>query len=274
MNCALVEVTLKSVRFDKKSPNGQISPVLFAHLSTPCRVVPTVHQVSERPEPQSTRRRVAATVGLTLLEVLRTQDLPSEVLESEDPSVTMPRRLGLSDVIDRRIRAYREEVRRRGRMSDEELGDLIRLVVRRPDSAEVLYRAGCLLSGGKGRESGSLGGFLPTPVRFALARRAVSQRLRRLLGRRLGTFGTGPFTMESRENVLIQSDPSGDACHLVTGLAESILRRRIGPRSRLAHDKCKARQDPMCRWTVLQEEGAADSERVRDLLLEPEPRTG
>jgi hypothetical protein len=217
---------------------------------------------------------VAAIVGLTLLEVLRSQDLPSEVLESEDPSVTMPRRLGLSDVIDRRIRAYREEVRRRGRMSDEELSDLIRLVVRRPDSAEVLYRAGCLLSGGKGNETRRFGGFLPNAVRFALARRAVAQRLRRLLGRNIGAFAAGPFTLESRQNVLILSDPGGDACHLVTGLAESVLRRRVGPRARLAHDKCKARNDPICRWTVLQEEGSAESERVRDLLLEPEPGAG
>jgi hypothetical protein len=233
-----------------------------------------VHQVTERPEPSSTRRRVAAIVGLTLLEVLRSQDLPSEVLESEDPSVTMPRRLGLSDVIDRRIRAYKEEVRRRGRMSDEELGDLIRLVVRRPDSAEVFYRAGRLLSGVKANGAKRFGGFLPNALRFALARRAVAQRLRRLLGRSFGSFAAGPFTLESRENVLIMSDPEGDACHLVTGLAESVLRRRVGPDARLAHDKCKARRDPICRWMVLQEEGAAESERVRDLLLEPEPRTG
>ena len=220
-------------------------------------VVSTVHQVTERPEPKSTRRRVAAIVGLTLLEVLRR----------------------LSEVIDRRIRAYREEVRRRGRMSDEELGDLVRLVVRRPDSAEVLYRAGRMLSGVRGSESKGLGGFLPNPVRFAFARRFVAQRLRRLLGRNIGTFCAGPFTLESGRNVLIDSDPTGDACHFVTGLAESVLQRRIGPGTRLAHDKCQARKDPICRWTVLQEEAAGDSERVRDLLLEivvfePEARAG
>ena len=233
-----------------------------------------MRQVTERPEPRSTRRRVAAIVGLTLLEVLRHQDLPKEVLEAEDPSVTMPRRLGLSDVIDRRIRAYREEVRKRGRMSDEELRDLIRLVVRRPDSAEVLYRAGRLLAGTKGREVKGLRSLLPAPLRFTLARRAVGQRIRRLFGRTVGSFTTGPFTLETRQNVLIESDPGGDACHLVTGLAESILQKHVGSRARLAHDKCQARQDPICRWTVLQEDGLGESERVRDLLLKPEPRTG
>ena len=40
--------------------------------------------------------RISAAVALTLLEVIRFQDAPTEVLESEDPSHTMPRRLGLS----------------------------------------------------------------------------------------------------------------------------------------------------------------------------------
>ena len=233
----------------------------------------SVPQVNDRPEPDS-RRRVAAIVGLTLLEVLRDQDLPKEVLEAENPSVTMPRRLGLSDVIDRRIRAYREEVRRRGRMSDEELGDLIRLVIRRPDSSEVLYRAGRLLSARRRSKLSGANGFFPTTLRFALARRAVRRRLRRLFGRGLVSFSPGPFTMETKGNVLIASAPDGDACHLVTGLAECVLQRHIGSRTRLAHDQCQARQDPFCRWSVLQEEGLSESERVTDLLLKPEPRTG
>jgi hypothetical protein len=42
----------------------------------------------------------SAVVALTLLEVIRAQDLPTEVLEQEDTSVTLPRRLGLSDVVE------------------------------------------------------------------------------------------------------------------------------------------------------------------------------
>ena len=51
-------------------------------------------------------RRVKAIVGLRLLEVVRDRDLPTELLEEEDPARTIPRRLGLSDVVDRQIRAY------------------------------------------------------------------------------------------------------------------------------------------------------------------------
>jgi hypothetical protein len=80
--------------------------------------------------------------------------------------------------------------------------------------------------------------------------------------------------METAGNVLIRSDPGGDACHVITGLAEAILQRYVGPRSRLAHDKCQARHDATCRWTVLLEEPVPDAEGVSDLLLNPEPRAG
>ncbi|HZD04008.1 MAG TPA: hypothetical protein VE173_03795, partial [Longimicrobiales bacterium] len=74
--------------------------------------------------------------------------------------------------------------------------------------------------------------------------------------------------------VLIESDPGGDACHLVTGLAESIVQRYASPAYRVAHDKCQARKDGCCRWTVLQEKTSKDPEAVSDLLLNPEPRVG
>ena len=70
---------------------------------------------------EASRRRVQAIVALRLLEVMRDQDLPVEVLEEEDPAVTMPRRLGLSEVVERQIRSYREDVRRRFRLSGRAL---------------------------------------------------------------------------------------------------------------------------------------------------------
>lgn len=275
MSAARRQVTIKSVRFEKKSRTREIRtpepgspPPMGQPLPDP------LNQITESPEPRSSRRRVAAVVGLTLLEVIRRQDLPKEILEAEDPSITMPRRLGLSEVIDRQIRIYREEVRKRGRMTDGELRDLIRLVVRRPDSAEVLFRAGGILAGEDGWRVGTWRRLVPDGLGFALARRAVARRLRKLFGRRLVVFTPGPFAMESRARVLIDSDPGGDACHLVTGLAESIVQRYASPTYRVSHDKCKARRDSCCRWTVLQEEAAHEPDAVPDLLLNPEPGAG
>ena len=116
----------------------------------------------------SSRRRVQAIVGLRLLEVIRDQDLPGEMLEAEDPAQTMPRRLGLSEVVERQMRTYREDVKKRVRLTDTEIKDLFRLVIRRPDSEEVFFGAGLLI--GSGDRGGSWSRIVPTRLRYALAR--------------------------------------------------------------------------------------------------------
>ena len=207
---------------------------------------------------------------MTLLEVLRRQDRPAEILESEDTTITLPRRLGLSDVVDQQIRRYREEVRRGVRIGDDEVSDLVRLVIRRPDSEEVFFRTGRLLAAGDELTTPGWTKALPTSVAYALARRAAGRRLRRLFGRRLGGFGPGPFTMEGRALVFIQSDPGGDACNLVSGFCQSVLDRYVGD-AQVVHSLCESRRDPLCRWTVLGEEKVREPEHVPELLLTPEP---
>jgi hypothetical protein len=206
---------------------------------------------------------------LTLLEVLRRQDRPAEILESEDTTITLPRRLGLSDAVDAQIRRYREEVRRGVRIADDEVKDLVRLVIRRPDSEEVFFRTGRLLAGEEAPSPGWTRA-LPASVAYALARRTAARRLRRLFGRRLGGFASGPFTMEGRTLVFIQSDPGGDACHLMSGFCQSVLDRYVVG-ARVVHSLCESRRDPICRWTVLAEEKVQAPEHVPDLLLNPEP---
>ena len=213
--------------------------------------------------------RISAEVALTLLEVIRDQDLPTEVLESEDTSHTLPRRLGLSDVIDRQIRRYRDEVKKGQRITDDEFRDLVRLVIRRPDSEEVFFQAGSILAGDD-RPPGWRSG-LPRSVAYTLARRRVRRRLVRLFGRRVGGFAAGPFTLEGRAHLLIAGDPGGDACQFLTGFTQAVLQRYCGRRARMVHSLCESRKDPLCRWTALVEERSA--EEARGLILNPEPGT-
>lgn len=227
------------------------------------------------PDIDDRRRRVAAVVGLTLLDVLRRQDLPSEVLEAENTSITMPRRLGLSEVIDRQIRAYREDVRRGRRHTDREFHDLVQLVIRRPDSEEVFYRSGRLLAT-KGEEEGDELGWrriLPEGIAFGLARRRARRRFRAIFGRTVGAFAAGPFVLEGRQHLLIKVDPGGDACAFATGLCESIVRRYAGEECTVVHSSCQSRRDDVCRWTLLAEERVEEREAVRDLRFTPEPET-
>lgn len=222
-----------------------------------------------------TRPRVAPIFGLTLLESLRDQDLPEEFLQDENPTVTMPRRLGLSDVVDRQIRTYREAVRQRRRMSDDQVRDLLRLVGRRPDASELFHRAGRKLAARAAPPRlASMVGLLPKGLRFRLARRAAGRGLNRLFGRRVGGFAYGPFALEGRGLLFMEGDPTGRACHFVTGFCQEVVAQRLGPRYMVVHVQCQARRDPVCRWTVTGEARQRERDGVREMLLRPELEAG
>lgn len=225
--------------------------------------------------PRSSKPRVLPVFGLTLLEVLRDQDSPSEVLQDENVSVTMPRRLGLSDVIDKQIRSYRDKVRQRVRMSDEEVRDLMRLVVRRPDARQVFSLAGAKLAGGgPGAAPRGLGRLMPRGLGLRMARRDTAKGLYRLFGRSMGGFAHGPFAMEGRGLLFHESDESGAACHFVTGYCQAALDRRVGADYQVIHAQCQSLGDPTCRWTVTGEARVRERDGVREMLLRPEVETG
>ena len=50
--------------------------------------------------------RLSPGIALILLESLRELDTPPEVIEDEAFNISLPRRLGLSDVIDGQMRRY------------------------------------------------------------------------------------------------------------------------------------------------------------------------
>src|SRR5690606_24631288 len=58
------------------------------------------------------RATVTPALPLALLEAMRVHDRPREVLEDEDLTISLPRRLGLTGVIESQIHRY-EEARRR-----------------------------------------------------------------------------------------------------------------------------------------------------------------
>ena len=221
---------------------------------------PLTDSLATRPQDAS-RRRVRPVVALRLLEVMRDQDVPPEVLEEEDPTVTLPRRLGLSDVVGRQIRAYRKDVRRGSRLSDDELQDLLRLVIRRPDSEAIFFKVGESLAGdGPSRWRR----VIPKGIALALARTRVRKRLKFLFGRRMGGFGRGTFSVEGRALLFIQADPGGDACALVSGLCKGALERVSGREAVVTHSLCQSRRDPLCRW-----EGSLLDTPAEVVLVEP-----
>lgn len=226
--------------------------------STPAAPSPqtTVTAPPSTSKADGSRRRVKALVALRLLEVMRDMDLPPELLEEENTTVTLPRRLGLSDVVGRQIRSFREDARRGVRLADGEVHDLFRLVIRRPDAEEIFFKVGEMLAGDPG---GRWRRVLPRKVALALARTRVKRRLRALFGRRVGGFGRGSFCIEGRALLFIEADPGGEACAFMSGLCKTAVERAAGRPARVAHTLCQSRGDALCRWEADLEEGPAPS---------------
>jgi hypothetical protein len=185
-------------------------------------------------------------VALRLLEVMRDMDLPVEILEAEDTTQTIPRRFGLSDVVDRQIRTYKEDARKRTRLSDEEIQGLFRFVIRRPDGAEVFREVGRLLA--QGDRPRRWVRMLPDGMRYRVARTSARRKLKKLFGRPVGGFGRSGFVIEGRTLLFIESDPGGDACHLLSGFAEDVLEQTFGGGARVTHTLCQGLGHDLCRW--------------------------
>jgi len=200
-------------------------------------------------------RRVQAVVALRLLEVMRDMDLPVELLEAEVPAQTIPRRFGLSDVVERQIRTHREDVRRRVRLTDEEIHGLFRFVIRRPDSPQVFQAVGRLLV--EGERMPRWVRRLPGGLRYRATRREARKLLAKLFGRPVGGFGRGTFVIEGRSLLFVEADPGGDACHLLSGFSEELISRMLGGSVRVEHTLCQGRGDDLCRWEAELEQETA-----------------
>jgi hypothetical protein len=187
------------------------------------------------------------SVALVLLEVIKEQDRPAEVLEDENPTQTMPRRLGLSGVIDAQIRRYRSDVKGKRRLGDEELRDLFGLVLRRPDASRIFFLAGARILG-DAQKPPRLSRLTPRALRLRRAKSEVKKTFRRIFGRKMGAFAPGGFVLEGAGLFFIQSDGRGHACNFVTSLCEEVLRRHFGRTARVSHALCQSRGDSTCRW--------------------------
>lgn len=174
-------------------------------------------------------------------------DRPAVRLEDEDVRLTMPRRLGLSEVVDRQIALFRGHVRRGHKLTDDEFAEFIRLVMRRPDAAEVFFTMGSQLASSEVRR---VTRWMPRMVRLYLVKKRIGRSLSRLFGRYLGGFASGPFAFETSASPLVQVDPNGDACEIVTGFCQRALHDSVGRGLVLAKMQCETRGDRACRWAA------------------------
>lgn len=185
---------------------------------------------------------------------MRDLDRPDEVLEDEDLSVSMPRRLGLSDVVGVQIRRFQEEVKSHRLQSAPQVIDLMRLVVRRPDAEEIFAEAGRRMARHHWRlRSSTMRGVLramPNPIPRVAAQRAARRMFRQLAGDSHLSVGRWPVEVRLRNAISAQADPSGAACAFYSGAFAEIMELHTGRQYRVSHAECLTRGADQCQWTV------------------------
>ena len=197
----------------------------------------------------SRHRRVRPIVALTLLDTLRMRDRPQEFLRQEDPSVTLPRRLGLSTVVSSQIEKYERAVKTRELLREDEVANLVALVLRREDGRDVMRTVGERLASDLVPEPGWRRA-LPAALRRWWGRRAVAGVARGLFRELRARSDRGLLVLEAPDHFLLRAAPDGGACDAVAGLSDHGMGRAAGERWHATHDACAGQGAPMCTWTV------------------------
>jgi bacteriochlorophyll 4-vinyl reductase len=191
---------------------------------------------------------------LLLLETMRDMDRPEEVLEAEDVSASLPRRLGLSDVVFVQIRRFQEEVRQRRMQATDQMEDLLRLVVRRPDAERIFEEAGRRMARHAwGQRSGAMRRMvrlLPRPFATQAAARAARRMFRRITGGSRFAVNRWPAELRIHDSLAARVDPGGAACAFYAGAFGELLQFYTGRSYRVKHPECETNGAGSCYWTL------------------------
>jgi hypothetical protein len=209
---------------------------------------------SRQPEKGVGRPSVSPLFPLLLLTTMRDRDRPEEVFEEEDISVSLPRRLGLSEVVRVQIQRFEEEVRQKRFQYPAQVEDLVRLVIRRPDAEEIFLRAGRRVarhywderSGGMRRAIG----FLPRALALIAAQRAGRRMFSDLVGGARVKLVRRPLTLRIDRSLTARADEGGAACAFYSGAFVELLELYTGRRYRVLHPSCGSRTGGPCEWSV------------------------
>jgi hypothetical protein len=196
------------------------------------------------------RGQVLALLPLSLLEAVREHDRPLEILEDEDLTVSLPRRLGLTGVVSSQIQRYEQATGAGARVPAVEVMGLMQLVLRRPDAESIVRETGRRITRHR------IGRDVPASARvlrrwdrlvFIPLRRAARKLLRGLVGDVKATV-TRPLV------VRMSHAPLGNAglhsCSVYTGALDELVRLYSSQEHTVTHAKCTARGDSLCEWTV------------------------
>jgi hypothetical protein len=196
---------------------------------------------------------VLAALPLALLQSTRSHDRPGEVLEDEDLSISLPRRLGLSGVIESQIQRYESAARGGKRVSADEFNNLLKLVLRRPDAEPILRETGARVAQRQfERVPPSWVKLLRVMPRAALnraIRKAATRLLRNVSGVSDVHVSGKPLTAKLKSPVVFM-EPPGVACTLYAAAFQEIASLYMGKKANVAHSQCATNGGEYCEWRL------------------------
>ncbi len=197
---------------------------------------------------------IPPVMPLALLESVRAHDRPGEILEDEDLSVSLPRRLGLTGVVERQMMQYQQAAKKGKKVSLDDVASLIHLVLRRPDAEPIMRETGQRVARTHFQRVPKawvkMLRALPRGAVFASLRRSSRRMLMKFLAEDGLEVTAKPLTLRSKNSVAAQIDPSGNMCVLYSGALEEIALLYTETRPNVVHHICKTRGNAYCEWTL------------------------
>lgn len=195
---------------------------------------------------------VDALLPLSLLEAVRSLDVPADVEDTEFVPELRNKRLGLSDTVYLQIRRYTDAVKKSQRIPYAEVVALAKLLGRRPD-AELAFRSAGRVLAGHGYQrisqvTRSTVRGLPSLVARPLALRQARRIVRRLLGGSVNRLGTS-LLLVVPESVTADAAPRSVGCVFHEEMLKELMRLLIGTDGMVVeHVRCAERGEGRCEW--------------------------
>ncbi len=197
---------------------------------------------------------VLAALPLALLQATRAHDRPGEVLEDEDLTVSLPRRLGLSTVIESQIRQYETAAKAGKRVSAEEFNNLLKLVLRRPDAETILRETGARVAQRQFERASptvlKLLRILPRAATYAAIRRATTRLLQNVSGTPEISVTGKPVHARMNNPQTTMMEPPGVACSLYAAAFQEIASLYLGKKANVAQVHCATNGGGYCEWRL------------------------
>jgi hypothetical protein len=197
---------------------------------------------------------VLAALPLALLQSTRAHDRPGEVLEDEDLSASLPRRLGLSGVIETQIHRYETAAKSGKRVPSDEFNNLLKLMLRRPDAENILRQTGARVAQ-RQFESVPQGWLkvlriMPRAVMLAAIRRATTKLFKNIAGTNNISVSGNPIHARIKSPQTAALEPAGIACALYASAFEEIASLYLGRKARVQQVKCVTAGGSYCDWQL------------------------